>query len=105
MIFLCPLCKGYAQKKHYCIFLFDKQGMDPNIRPLGRFVPSVEPLQLIGTKFEPKEFSQLSLFMWDGTHDNLNEELIPGDLKCKWRGTLKDGVVSWKPSLFQRIFR
>ena len=92
LVFDCPRCRHSKKRAHYCIFLFPNS--PEGARPHGRFGFTSAPLEVV-----PHDFHELSITQ-DGGH-----ELKPGDLKCKWQGTLIRGVVSWRPSFFERVVR
>lgn len=103
VIFNCPRCRNDKQKEHYCIFLFDLPSVPEEARPHGRFVPNWE--SVIDGKMRPKNFHELSLWMLGTDRVITSEWLRPGDMACKWAGSLQDGVVSYRPNWMERLLK
>ena len=98
IVFSCPRCKGSKKKEHYCIFLFDSA--PAGARPFGRFTYT---LSIENGKQVPANFNELSL--WMQGQSIRTDWLRPGDLVCKWDGTLQAGIVSWRPSFLERALK
>lgn len=104
LVFNCPRCRGNRQKAHYCIFLFDRDDVPKEAKPHGRFLPTFEKGKAL---IIPSDFKDLTLTTISDvtTVGHTHYHLKPGELKCHWQGELRKGIVSWKPSLVERIWK
>lgn len=101
LLFLCPRCKHSKQKQHYNIFIFDFPGIPQELKPRGRFTPKMVRQEKTDT-WVPAPFQMMTLQNLNGPKEAAPNLLVPGDVRCGWKGTLLDGVVSWMPSLLER---
>lgn len=101
LVFSCPRCSYSKEKAHFNIFIFDFVDTPPELRPHGRFTPKM--LRLEGTdSYVPAPFHLLTLQNLDISPEVEEGLLVPGDVKCGWKGTLQNGVVTWKLNLMER---
>lgn len=103
LVFICPKCNPDKAKRHYVVMLFDLPAVPTGARPHGRFRASQEKDQWGRHNVAP--FKSLSLEMVSSTGTVEGGQLRPGDLSCKWYGTLVDGIVGWRPSQADRALR
>lgn len=108
MIFWCPRCAHDKNKQHFCILLFEDADVPEEARPHGRFIPNYqEPKGRDATApnsedREPADFEQLSLWMLGSDKSVRTTWLAPGDIPCRWSGTLSSGKVVWRPRFGDR---
>jgi len=100
LIFSCPRCCKSKETAHFCIFLFKHPDTPDEVKPLGRFLPSM--------KEDDRGIPQLESFhrlsLWSDSNPT-TVPLHPDGIGCGWEGWVKDGIVYWPTRLRDRLLR
>ena len=98
LLFKCPRCLGDKEKSHFLIFIFDFEGIDPTLRPAGRYSPTMRRESAESDVYVPVHFSRMTLQNLNAQDEWHVNDISYSDVPCGWKGTLREGVVSWMPA-------